>query len=108
MKLKSLAVGVALATAASFASAAACTSTGSLGDLTPVDLDSFTQSFSSVGNYSDCRSFSISSPANALGLVFDWDLSLRRDFDVTSVSLFNGGIVAGATSGSLIGTDTTP
>lgn len=108
MKLKSLAVGVALATAASFASAAVCTSQGSLGDLTPPDLATFSRTFGSAGNYADCRSFSVSAPTNALGVAIDWDIALAGSFDVTGVSLFNGGIVAGATSGSLIGTDTTP
>jgi len=109
MKLKSLAVAVALAATASFASAATCSSTGNLGDLTPPDLlNSFTQTYSSAGTYLDCRQFSIGSPANALGVVVDWDLATRRDFDVTGVSLYNGAISGGATSGSLIGTDTTP
>ncbi|MFO1295522.1 MAG: FxDxF family PEP-CTERM protein [Rubrivivax sp.] len=108
MKLKSLAVAVALAATASFASAATCTSTGSLGDLTPPDLATFSRSFGSAGSYSDCRSFSVSSPTNALGVAVDWDIALFGNFDVTGVSLYNGAIVGGATSGSLIGTDTTP
>ncbi|MFO1269077.1 MAG: hypothetical protein U1F67_21405 [Rubrivivax sp.] len=49
MKLKSLAVAVALAATASFASAATCSSTGNLGDLTPPDLaQRFSRSYSAA------------------------------------------------------------
>lgn len=108
MKLKTLVIGAALAASTALASAATCTSTGDLGDLTPPDLASFSRSFGAAGTYADCRSFSVTSPTQALGVTIDWDIALRGSFDVTSVSLYNGGIASGATTGSLFGTDTTP
>lgn len=109
MKIKSLVIAAAMAASASFASAATCTSTGSLGDLTPPDGASFSQSFTNAGTYADCRSFSVSSPTNALGVAIDWDPFLSPGtYDVSSVSLYYGAISGGATSGALFGTDTTP
>ncbi len=108
MKLKSvLAVAALVASAPSMA--AVCTGGYGLGTLGPPGASWFGQSFSSRGSYLDCYSFSLSSTADSFGGTIELDPLLNRlDLDLTSISLFAGGVLGNATSGSLLGTDTTP
>jgi hypothetical protein len=61
----------------------------SLGDLTPPDATSFGNTFSRPGSFTDCYSFNVNSPANALGLTFEWDWSRNMGIDLTTTSLWN-------------------
>jgi hypothetical protein len=68
----------------------------SLGDVTAPDIAVFGNSFSRPGNFTDCYSFSLSSPSNALGLTFEWDWSSNMGIDLTSTSLWNGSGMIGS------------
>jgi hypothetical protein len=82
-------VGLALCVSATSSMAAACTSTKSLGGLGPPDIGLFGNSFSKVGSYVDCFTFSLGGPATSLGGVLEVDPLLNKlNIDVKSVSLF--------------------
>ncbi|HSD43264.1 MAG TPA: PEP-CTERM sorting domain-containing protein [Burkholderiales bacterium] len=94
------------------AMAATCSSATNWGSLGPPDLQLFGQSFSSSGSYLDCYSFTLSTSADSFGgaieidpSLFGYDLNYLA-IDVTSVSLFGGGVVGGQT-GALLGVDFT-
>ena len=108
MKLKSvLAVAALVASAPSMA--ADCTGGYGLGTLGPPGASWFGQSFSSRGSYLDCYSFSLSSTADSFGGTIELDPLLNRlDIDLTSISLFAGGVLGNATSGELLSTDASP
>jgi len=110
MKLKTLAAAIVLAAGGPAAMAATCTSTTNLGDLTPIDLiNPIGNTFSARGTYTDCYQFQVNSPADAFGGTLEWDLSILRDIDVTSVSLYGGQVLPGNLTGAQVGaTDTSP
>jgi hypothetical protein len=68
----------------------------SLGNVTAPDVAVFGNSFSRPGSFTDCYSFSLSSPSNALGLTFEWDWSSNLGIDLTSTSLWNGSAQLGS------------
>lgn len=106
--LRILAAGLVLYGFSAGASAAPCTSTTNWGSLGPPDTQFFGNDFGSTGNKSDCYTFSLSGNSNAFGGVIEVDVLSRLDIDVTSVSLFSGGVSGGNTTGSLIETDNSP
>lgn len=91
------------------AMAATCTSTTPWSSLGPPGSQNFGQTFNSVGSYTDCYTFSLSAAAASSGttteLNFAWD---KLWIDVTSVSLFSGGISSGSTTGAQVAADSTP
>lgn len=68
-----------------------CTSSSSLGNLTPPDVAGFGNSFPAPTNFNDCYSFSLDSGADALGLTIEWDLSRIMSIDLSSVSIWGSG-----------------
>ena len=104
MRLKQLSAACALALAGP-AMAATCTGSTSWGSLGPPGMEWFSNSFNKTGNYLDCYSFSLTSAANSFGGTWELDWSSRLGIDLTSVSLFGGGVLGGQTVGSLVGTD---
>jgi hypothetical protein len=68
----------------------------SLGALAAPAATTFGNSFSAPGNFTDCYSFSLDSPSNALGLTFEWDWSSNMGIDLTSTSLWNGSAQLGS------------
>jgi len=91
------------------AMAAVCTSTSIWTTLGPPGSVNFGQTFGAAGSYTDCYTFTLSTNANSNGTTLENNLLFEKLLlDVTSVSLFSGGLSSGATTGSLISTDTTP
>jgi PEP-CTERM motif-containing protein len=87
MKLKSLAIALALCASAP-AMAASCTSTFSLGTLGPSSLRFFGNDFGSPQSFNDCYTFTLSqAPSSATTTTIEWDWSNRLNIDLTSVSL---------------------
>jgi hypothetical protein len=108
-KVKALAACLVLCGLSTNALAAVCTSTTSWGSLGPPGSRDFGNSFSSAGTYTDCYTFSLSGAANSFGGLIEIDPWLNRlDIDVASVSLFNGGVSGGSTTGSIFGFDVNP
>lgn len=108
MKLKSVLAAAALVASAP-SMAASCTGGYGLGTLGPPGASWFGEAFSSRGSYLDCYSFSLSSAADSFGGTLELDPLLNRlDIDLSSVSLFAGGVLGGATTGSLLASDSTP
>ena len=108
MKLKFVLAAAALVASAP-GMAAVCTGGYGLGTLGPPGASWFGQSFSSRGSYLDCYSFSLSSTADSFGGTIELDPLLNRlDIDLTSISLFSGGVLGNATSGNLLSSDSTP
>lgn len=109
MKAKLLGALCALSLAGP-AMSATCSSTTNWGPLGPPGLAFFGHSFGSTGSYLDCYTFTLSGPAVSFGGVIERDPSLwgydlnQLAIDVTSVSLFNGGVSSGWT-GSLFDSD---
>jgi hypothetical protein len=68
----------------------------SLGDVSAPDAAIFGNSFSRPGSFTDCYSFSLTSPANALGLTIEWDWSPNMGIDLTTTSLWNGSGMIGS------------
>lgn len=93
--------------------AATCTSQTGWAPLGPPGLAAFGQAFTQTGNYLDCYTFSLGGPTISFGGVIGIDPSLLGldlnylAIDITSVSLFNGGVNASQT-GSLFDADNTP
>ena len=102
MKTKAWGALCALALAAP-AMAATCNSAKDWGNLGPPGLEVFGHAFSSTGSYLDCYTFSLTAPAVSFGGVIELDPNLfgyelnYLDIDVTSVSLFSGGVAASQT-----------
>ena len=69
------------------AAAAACTESFNLGSMGPPAAASLYNDFSSQQQFSDCYNFTLNNSADAFGLALEWDWSLAKDIDVTSVSL---------------------
>lgn len=108
-RFTTLAAGLMLYGFASHAMATACTSTTSWGSLGPPDVQLFGHSFTAAGNYTDCYTFTLSANADSFGGVVEIDSFLNKlDIGVTGVSLFDGGIVGGATVGTLLSFDSVP
>lgn len=113
MKKQTIAGALCALALAGPATAATCTSTSQWGDLGPPGLEFFGRAFTSVGNYLDCYTFSLGAPAISFGGVIEVDPSLwgydlnYLAIDVTSASLFSGGVASGQT-GSLFASDTSP
>lgn len=109
MKTKVLGALCALALAGP-AMAASCSSTRDLGELGPPGLGFLSQAFSSTGSYLDCYTFTLNAPAISFGGTLEIDPSLfgfdlnYLAIDVSSVSLFNGGVSSSQT-GSLFDSD---
>lgn len=68
----------------------------SLGDITAPDVAVFGNSFSRPGGFTDCYSFSLDAPSNALGLTFEWDWSRNLGIDLTTTSLWNNSGMLGS------------
>jgi hypothetical protein len=108
-KFKALAACLVLCGLSSNALAVVCTSTTSWGSLGPPGSRDYSNSFGSAGTYTDCYTFSLSGAANSFGGLIEIDPWLNRlDIDVSSVSLFNGGVSGGNTTGSIFGLDINP
>lgn len=108
MRFKSLAAAVVLMFGAP-AMAATCTGGYRLGDLGPPGAAWFGEAFSRAGGYLDCYSFSLTSAADSFGGALEIDPWLNKlDIDLTSISLYSGASLGGATTGALIGSDYTP
>ncbi len=92
------------------AMSATCSSTTNWGPLGPPGLEFFGHAFGSTGSYLDCYTFTLSGPAVSFGGVIEIDPSFlgheynQLAIDVTSVSLFNGGVGSGS-PGSLFDSD---
>ena len=109
MKLKPLVAALAVLLAAPTMAATCNGTTSNWGNLGPPGFKSFGESFSSQGSYVDCYSFSLTSAATSFGGVTERDYWLNSlDIDVTSISLFSGGVLGGQTNGALIGADYSP
>jgi PEP-CTERM motif len=107
-RLKSVLAVAALAWSAP-SMAAVCTGGYGLGTMGPPGAAWFGQAFSSAGSYLDCYSFSLSSASDSFGGTIELDPWLNKlDIDLTTISLFSGGVHGGAPSGALIGSDDTP
>jgi hypothetical protein len=103
MVKKSHWIGLALCLGATASMAATCTSTKDLGGLGPPDVGLFGTSFSKVGSYVDCFTFSLGGSATTLGGVLEIDPLLNKlNIDVKSVSLYS------SDSTTAWQTDTTP
>jgi len=74
------------------ASAATCTSTSNFGTISTPGLSVFGNSFGSVQHFSDCYTFTLSSPSSVGGLAWELDFSWMRGIDLTSVSLSGGSL----------------
>jgi len=108
-RFATLIAGLMLYGFSSHAMAISCTSTTSWGSLGPPDVQVLGNSFTSVGNYTDCYTFSLSANADSFGGTLEIDpLFNKLAIDLTGVSLFNGGVVGGSTVGSLLSFDSDP
>lgn len=108
MKLKAAIASVALVMSAP-SMAAVCTGGYGLGTLGPPGASWFGETFSRSGSYLDCYSFSLTSAADSFGGTLELDALLNRlDISLSGVSLFAGGVTSGATSGTLVGQDSSP
>jgi hypothetical protein len=95
MKMKAWLAAIGLCAAA--LPAAACTQTFSLGTMGPPDIALFGNTYTTAQSFKDCYAFSLSSSADAVGVVLQWDNSNRLDIDLLGVSLLDA-------SGALLGT----
>lgn len=91
MKFKSLAVVLALVTGAP--AMAACTDTFNLGVMGPPALRVIGNSFGSAQSFEDCYNFTLNGPADSFGFTLEFDGSVRRNIDLTSVTLSGGSLV---------------
>jgi hypothetical protein len=91
MKFKSLAVLLALVTGAP--AMAACTDTFNLGVMGPPALRVIGNSFGSTQSFEDCYNFTLNGPADSFGFTLEFDGSVRRNIDLTSVTLSGGSLV---------------
>lgn len=108
MKLKTVVAATAMVLSAP-SMAAVCSGGYGLGTLGPPGASWFGESFSSSGSYLDCYSFSLSSAADSFGGSVEIDFwGNKLDIDLTSISLFAGGVLGGSTTGGLLASDSTP
>lgn len=87
MKLKFLAVAAALVV-----SGTAMAKTENLGNLSSPDKATFGNWFGSSGSFTDTYTFTLDNSSNAVGGLFDFDLSWGLHLDLTSVSLTGGSL----------------
>ncbi len=90
MKFKSLAVLLALVAGAP--AMGACTDTFNLGVMGPPALRVFGNDFGSAQSFEDCYNFTLNGPADAFGLTLEFDGSVRRNIDLTSVTISGGSL----------------
>jgi hypothetical protein len=74
------------------AAAAACTDTFDLGSMGPPAAAALYNQFDQAQSFADCYNFSLNNSADAFGLSVEWDWSLAKGIDVTSVSLSGTGL----------------
>jgi len=103
LKMKAFLIGAVAYAFSLNAMALACSSTSNWGTMGPPAVQVFGQSFTSAGSYADCYSFSLDEAADSLGWLIEIDPLSKLDIDVTSVSLFSGGVLGDNTTGSLLG-----
>jgi len=104
MKLKRFLASIALSMVAASAIAASptCTNTTGWGSLGPPGFEAFGNSFTSANTYTDCYTFSLSSPATSFGGAIELNTIFNKlDIDITSVSLYSGGTLLGSDSSPL-------
>lgn len=101
--LQTLAVAALLALGAGTASAASCTSSFNLGSMGPPAGALLGNTFTSAGTFTDCYSFSLNAPAQALGVTLEYDLMSMLNIDITTIALSGGSLV-----GSVVGNFATP
>lgn len=90
MKFKSLAFALTLL--AGSPAMAACTETFNLGVMGSPALRFIGNDFTSSQRFEDCYNFTLSGPSNAFGLTFEFDGSVRRNIDLTSITLSGGSL----------------
>lgn len=90
MKIKLFAI--ALIFAFSVPAMAACTSTFQLGALGTPSLSAIGNGFSSTQHFSDCYNFTLDGSGRAVGVVLDFDNSLRRDIALGEITLSGGSL----------------
>ena len=90
MKFKLLAVLLALVT--SSPAMAACTDTFNLGVMGPPALRLIGNSFGSTQEFEDCYDFTLNGPADSFGFNFEFDGSVRRNIDLTSITISGGSL----------------
>ena len=104
MNIKNLLTGIVLAGAASssMAVAPACTSTTGWNSLGPPDVEVFENSFSkpTPNGFADCYDFSLTGAADAFGGLIEIGLLSRLNINVSSVSLYLGGVWLGTAAAS--------
>jgi PEP-CTERM motif len=91
MKLKQIALAIALAASGSAFAANGCTKTFNLGSMGPPADRAFASGYFTAGNFSDCYDFTLQSPATATGTTTEWSFNfagLLGLIDVMSVQLF--------------------
>jgi hypothetical protein len=93
MKFKALAL-LLLASVTGGPAMAACTETFNLGVMGPPALRFFGNDFSSTTHFEDCYNFTLTGPASSYGATFEFDLSSRRNIDITSLSLSGSGLTS--------------
>jgi hypothetical protein len=90
MKFKSLAVLLALVT--SGPAMAACTDTFNLGVMGPPALRLIGNDFGSAQQFEDCYDFTLNGPADSFGFTLEFDGSVRRNIDLTSITITGGSL----------------
>jgi len=90
MKFKSLAFVLALVTGAP--AMAACTDTFNLGVMGPPAVRVIGNSFDSAQSFEDCYNFTLDGPADSFGFTLEFDGSVRRNIDLTSITLSGGSL----------------
>jgi hypothetical protein len=98
MNIRAILASIALSVASTGAFASTCANWGSLG---PPGLETFGNSFSAVGNYTDCYTFGLSAPSNSFGLNLSLDTPLNSLNIGVTTEILNA-------SGAVIATDSTP
>jgi hypothetical protein len=94
MKLKSLALSLALAVSAP---AMACTQSFELGVMGSPSARLIGNSFGSAQSFEDCYNFTLNGAADAYGFTWEWDASVRRDIDLEGITLIGGGLAQSLT-----------
>jgi hypothetical protein len=96
--------GLMLFTFSSYAMAVTCTTAALAGTLGFGSTQLIGNSFTSAGSYTDCYTFNLA-PANSdvFGSTIEIDNLSFLDIDLTSISLFSGGVVSGETAGNELG-----
>lgn len=101
--LKTIAAAALIALGAGTASAASCTSSFALGSMGPPGAQLLGNAFTSVGDFTDCYSFTLASSAVALGLTLEFEgiynISSALDIDITKISLSGGTLASAVSSG---------